>query len=492
MFSYLYLNPIKYDKTQRKEKIKKLSVNNIIFKNGFNGFNYNYFKKEELFKKENINNFKIFLESIKIPVYEVLGYDIPTKFYLDCEMENISADLFNKKDEIFINFDKYLLKFLNNKFPQKEKEILYADSSRLKNDNYKLSIHVIVNNLGFFNRNYLKKLILEFIETLPKDVFLKNGKSFVDESVYKGSQLMRIILSHNLSKDSLLKPFIIINNKIVYKDIEFIAKDYEKSLCGKYIESNEDIIESNEEYDKNTENKESKKNIYNDVKIPDWKINWIKNNNYVKNIYKIDNIEKKIINLRRINFNAYCQLCKRNHTNDNAYCKINKNNIIFYCNRNKKGISIGSWYEKKDKISKMPVDNSDELINLKTENDRLKQKIIILENKINSLNTFNKIEISKYSTKECKNKGKNIFYKYYEAGLSLINNNIDEFNKIIKDNFKCVNISLLKNRSLRIYKLYKYKKENNLGDIKCSLRNIFNTPNFKFDENLKNNIYFIN
>lgn len=485
MLSHLYLNPAKYNKTQRKEKIKSLSVNNIIFKNGFNGFNYNYFRKDELFKKENKNNFKIFLESIKVPVYELLGYNIPTKFYLDCEMENITQDLFNKKDDLFLKFDKYLLKFLDDKFPQNSKNILYADSSRLKNDNYKISIHVIVNNLGFFNRNYLKKLILEFMDTLPKNIFSQNKKSFIDDSVYKGSQLMRIIYSHNLSKDSLLKPFIIINNKIVYKDIDFLVENYENSLCGKYTELNEEIIGNNEEIignnDYNQYPDDDKIIDNNDkyVEIPKWKINWINNNKYIKNIYKINNIENNFIDLKRINFNAYCNLCERIHNKDNAYCKINKNNIIFFCNRNPKGISIGSWYKN--------YNNNNIGNKLEEENLILKEKIKKLEEEIKKLKTIKNILPHKNTTH--KNNIENKFEKYYEAGKLLINDNISEYNNIISQYWNDSNVSKLKNRCLRVYKLIEYMNNNNISNLNISLRSIFHIPNWKFDENLKNNIY---
>lgn len=486
MFSYLFLNPNIYNEKQRKEKLKNLSINNVIFKNGFNGFNYNYLKKEELFKKENTERFKLFLEGINIPVYELLGYNLPTKFYLDCEMENISKDIFDKKDELFLSFDKYLLKFLNDKFPQKEKSILYADSSRMKNGNYKLSIHVIVNNLGYFDRIFLKKLILEFINSLPKETFFKNGKSFVDDSVYKGSQLMRIIYSHNLSKDSILKPFVIENNKITYKDILFLSENYHNSLCGKYTDTDDEIIGINEEIINNVNKVKNVNNINNDynIIIPSWKIKWVENNKYIKNIYKINNICGNKINLLRIRSNANCKLCKRSHDSDNAYCKVYKNNIIFYCNRNNKGKSIGSWYDNYINNSDNNLDN-----NLIEENIKLKEKIKELEETIMNLKTINKIVPHKNTThKNISNN--NIFVKYYEVGKLIFNDNIVNIKNIISQYWSDGNISKIKNRCLRIYKIFEYMKNNNIQNIKCSLRSIFHSPEWKFDENLKNNIFF--
>lgn len=490
MFTDLFLNPNLYNKEERREKIKTLSSDNLLFKNGFKGFNYSVLEKKKLFDDTNRKYFYNYIKNIKIPVYEVLPYDVPTKFYLDCEMEDIPQDIYLKRNDLFLKFNTLLLEFLNKKYPNKEKDILYADSSRQKNDNFKISIHVIVNKLGYFQRNYLKSLILEFSDFLPKSLFFKNNKSFVDDCVYRSLQLMRIIYSHNLNNDSLLKPFIIKNDKIIYKDIEHISNNYENSLCGNYFKYTEDDIIGHAY--QNMENKNKKylitkeKEINDNHKIPEWKIKWIENNINVKNIYKIDHIFSDKINLKRINKNAYCQLCKREHENDNGFIRITKNNLIFYCNRNNRGISIGSWYEGDNKKR----NNNDELINLKKENTRLKEKILNLEDKLKSFNVFNKIEISKYTKKEYINKNKNLYTKYYDAGVSLLNNDMKSFNEIIENNFNCVNISLLKNRALRIYDLYKYKKENNLGDIKCSLRTIFNTPNWKFTENLYNNIFF--
>jgi hypothetical protein len=74
-----------------------------------------------------------------------------------------------------LKFNKYLLEFLNNKYPNKNKNILYADSSRKKEgNNYKLSLHAIVNNMGYFsNRNVLRQVILELIDFLPKSEFYR-------------------------------------------------------------------------------------------------------------------------------------------------------------------------------------------------------------------------------------------------------------------------------------------------------------------------------
>lgn len=477
MFSDLFLNPKIYNKEERKEKIKSLSIDNVIFKNGFSGFNYSLLKKVQLFEEKNKKYFINYINDIKVPIYEVLPYNAPTKFYLDCEMEDIPQNIYIKKEELFMKFNNYLLNFLNKKYPGKEKEILYADSSRLKNDNYKISIHVIVNKLGYFQRNFLKKLVLEFSETLPQDDFFKNGKNFVDNGVYRGSQLMRIIFSHNLSNDSILKPFIISDNKLIYKNVEYISNNYEKSLCGNYYKySYNEIIENIEQIVKPTE-KRKYSELFND-KIPEWKINWIKNNIYVKNIYKIDTIEKNKVNLLRTNFNTYCRLCGRNHERENAMCKVYKNNIMFYCNRNNKGISIGSWYDNNEKKD----DNI--LEKIKIENKLLKEKIKELENEIILLKSQKESKIDYNIDINSK------WYKYYDCGKLIKNNEIDSFKNIIGQIWKDGNVSKIKNRCLRIYKLIEYMKINNIKKIKTTIRTIFHLPNWEFDEHLKDNSFF--
>ena len=60
----------------------------------------------------------------------------------------------------------------------------------------------------------------------------------------------------------------------------------------------------------------------------------------------------------------------------------------------------------------------------------------------------NKIEISKHTKKEYLKKNDNIFNKYYECALHIINDDLEEFKNSVKIKFKCVNLSLIKNVSL--------------------------------------------
>lgn len=502
MISEIFMNPKIYNKEERKEKIKKISINNVIFKNNFNGYNYSCFEKKELFDKKNIPLLHKYIENINFPVYELLSYNLPTKFYLDCELENLPREYMNKKDEIIINFNKILKNFLIKKYQTGNIELLYSDATRLKSENnYKLSLHVVVNGLGYYkHRQNLKNVVLEFQKELPQDIYFRNGKSFVDECVYHNSQLMRIVFSPNTQKNSILKPFVIENDKIIYKNIDYISENFEKSLCGKYDDN--DIFIDNEIYIEKEKEIHYRKNVVKtlfpnniSIDIPEWKISWIKNSNYIKNIYEIDVIENNKVNLKRILSNAYCKLCNRNHDKDNAFCIVYDNNIVFYCNRNKKGKSIGSWYN--DNINNNNNNNKninikqDELILLRKENVELKNTINSLMNEIQILKKQKNIDNISTTNKLCgKNINHNILNKYYECGKLLYNNELNIFNNIITQYWKDSNVSKIKNRCLRIYSLFEYMKINNIENIKTSIRNIFHIPNWKFDEQLKNNHFF--
>jgi hypothetical protein len=232
----------------------------------------------------------------------------------------------------------------------------------------------------------------------------------------------------------------------------------------------------------------NKKIIRNNKEIPEWKINWIRNNDYIKNIYEVDNIYENKVNLKRIKFNVNCKLCERNHERDNAFCIVHENNIMFYCNRNKKGKSIRSWYTLDKKCKKINP-NINELEKLKKENIELKEKIISLEDEIKILKKISSYIPNKNTTLKKCNKI-NLLEKYYEAGKLLINNEIESFKKIIIQHWKDKNISKIKNRCLRIYNLLSFMKNNNIENIKYSLRNIFNLPNWDFDHHLKNKLFF--
>jgi hypothetical protein len=340
-------------------------------------------------------------------------------------------------------------------------------------------MHVIVNKYGTFkNKKDLKLFINDFKNKLPKELFWKNNQCFIDDSVYRSTQLLRITYSPNLSKDSVLKPFIIKDDKLIYKDDSFISNNYEKNLCGNYKKDINDylilnnILINNNNKDKLCSNYDDKKNIQNnnfikEYHIPNWKINWIKNNNFVKNIYKINGIDKNKVNLQRIKCNTYCNICKRNHERDNAFCIIYNNNIMFYCNRNNNGISIGSWYNKNNYTEDDKEDDKKLIKDLMEENKYLKKEIE---------------KLKKMLIKHKDNKKNDIWNYYYNLGNLLIDNKIDSFRNIIIQDGKVKDISKIKNRCIRVYKYMNLLINKNIHEINIPLREIFHIPNWKFDE----------
>jgi hypothetical protein len=102
MFSDFFLNPRLYDKDKRKDKIRDLSVNNVLLKRNFNGYNYTFFNKKLLFNKNNIKLINNYINNINIPIYEVLSYDTPTKVYMDCEMEDLPHNIYDNKYKIIL------------------------------------------------------------------------------------------------------------------------------------------------------------------------------------------------------------------------------------------------------------------------------------------------------------------------------------------------------------------------------------------------------
>jgi hypothetical protein len=81
------------------------------------------------------------------------------------------------------------------------------------------------------------------------------------------------------------------------------------------------------------------------------------------------------------------------------------------------------------------------------------------------------------------------YIKYYNLGKILKeNNNVD--NNLILSYFNNKNLSMVKNRCNRIFKIINYMKNNNIKYIKSSIRNIFHMKKEIFISNLYNNTFF--
>ena len=468
-------------------RMNSLCQNTIMFKYGIKGYNYCGISKNKALIPAYNKRILNFLESINGPIYEVLHKNTKTKIYFDCEFDNVEKEKMNERWNLYLKLDNILKNFLikNN---INNNNILYMDASRRKSNNkYKISLHIIVNNSGVFeNRNILKNFINTFKETLPND-FVYNNISFIDNKVYNIPQLFKFAFSPCKDDPTLLKPFLINNNNINYLDKLYASNNFTNFLIGDYINDKKilDKLFPQNNIKENIKILEiNKKPMKVDTgdKIPNWKINWIENNNLIKNIYKIRNIDNQKVNLNRI-IPSFCKLCKREHENENGFCIVEKNNIIFYCGRNNKGIVIGSWYRKED------------INNVDNEKIRfLNEKINELNNEINLLkNNYNIITINNKKLREELNNvlnNKNIKYnrkvidistdmwnKYYTLGFAFLNGGWEN----IIGSWKERNVSKLKNRCFRILKYIDLLKSKNIKN-NLSLRKIFNLKNYEFDQ----------
>lgn len=441
------------------------------------------------------NNDKIlnFLNSINTPMYEVLHINTKTKIYLDCEFDNVDFIKYEKRYEIFLLFDILFKNYLE-KYKLNNKNILYSEASRkISEGNYKISLHVIVNDCGYFkDRNILKNFIINFKNSLPEE-FIINSKNFVDIKVYNVPQLFKIIFSPSKDNNQELIPFVIENNNIIKLDKKFISENFYDALVGEYkndilldnnfLNNNKNIEVKNIKTN-NIENNNNNKNNIIDIKQK----NWIERNNYVKGIYKLRNdylINNKI-DLLRIQ-PAHCKLCNRTHENENAFCKITENNIIFYCGRNSNGVVIGSWYSKnKQKLEKLNFSKDSEIFKkIKDENVNYIEKIKKLEDynhKLIKINNELREEIKNLKTKNnIKYNSKNInistdvWNKYYTLALNIINND----NNNIIESWKDGNISRLKIRAFRVKDYIDKIREKGITN-NLSLRKIFHMKNYEF------------
>jgi hypothetical protein len=429
-------------------------------------------------------------------MYEVLLIELPTKIYLDCDFTNLDLPQFLEKEKVIIKLNNYLISFLESKSINTN-NIIYSDASRKKDNNtYKISLHIVVNNVYVKNRKLLKELIKDFQSTLSHDILYYNS---IDTSVYNQPQLFKCVLSPSKDDKTLLKPFWIENNIITYYDKNYIISNIFNFLSGLYnFEDNfiDSILNYTITTDENIEKliNTKKENIEKSI-IPENKKRWILNNNKIKNIYKLKSkyIINKKIDLIRIN-GAYCKVCDRIHDNENAFCKITENSMFFHCGRNtSKGIALGYWYSNYKTYNKGNINNNKEDNNLNNIINELKDYISNLEEKYNKLkeefNLLNTIHnkcndvintnknntntVKKY-TKDTKSE---MWQKYYNLGLNISKGLDNVVNNIIRS-WGDGSVGRLKKRGLLIYEYINYIKENNIEN-KLSMRKIFHKKNYE-------------
>lgn len=196
-----------------------------------------------------------------------------------------------------------------------------------------------------------------------------------------------------------------------------------------------------------------------------------------KNKIKKNKINNKIHNIKNMDHKN-----KEGDNNNNIIVSINKKEC-------KCDINTNEYYKlllkKNEELLKKNTDFIDRENQLKLEIDNLnkiiKEKEIKLEN-INRNISSDKIDL----IDKLKN---NTITKYYNIGKIIIEQNKTDIEHIRKY-FKCKNISMIKNRSVRMFKVIEHMKKNNIENIKTSLRNIFHMNNCNFLTSLINNTFF--
>jgi hypothetical protein len=513
--------------------LQNICKDNILFKITCKGIKFLKINKVDVINPSTLNKLQIsnIFNCFTNPMYETLLHDCHTKIYLDLDFKNLSLDFYNNKNDIFLKFNKYFIDFLNNK-KINYKNIIYSDASRKINDKYKLSLHVVVNGVAFKNRIILRKLIVEFKNTLINDKLFYNS---IDTGIYGVPQLFKCVLSPSKDDRTLLIPFLIENDNITIIENNVVTDNLLNYLVGVYNE-NEEITYLDDVFnyllleDNISVTKSKKTSVTNNVptetkNIPENTRKWIENNFHIKGIYKLrsNHMYNNKINLDRIRI-AHCNICDRTHDSENAYCTVTENNIIFYCGRNENGKVIGSWYKadykqnsckffksgnchrgntckflhednkegienNADNATNNLLKNNKELI--KTINN-LRKYINELENKYNE--TVNKltrlsqdkceninsegINKKKYIKKYTKEKYDGLWNKYYLLGKS-IEENIDELYNNIICSWKDSCIGRLKGRGVRVYQYLNKFNGNTKG---YSLRNLFHMKSFEFSQ----------
>jgi hypothetical protein len=405
---------------------------------------------------------------------------------------------------------------------------VYMDASRKKTENtYKISLHIIINNVFIKNRLILKNLIKEFKTTLLNDILYHDA---IDTSIYNQPQLFKCVLSPSKDDNTLLKPFKIENDNIIFYNNDYIMDNIYDFLVGLYkyeenfIDNNLNYIIIKNEINKNTEKSKNSntKNIDNSLNktiISKNKKKWILNNEYIKNIYGIRNdyTVNNRLDLIRIN-SAYCKVCGRVHDNENAYCMVTDNSIFFHCGRNpSKGVGIGFWYNNFNNknnnttnirnINKgINTDINSSYNNLNNIISEMKEYIYNLENKYNIIkeefnllsavhkkcnnhkneknnincknnNSKNNSNIKSINRKYTKDITSEMWQKYYRLGKYISQGLCDLVEKI-RCHWKDGSFGRLKKRGLLIYEYINYINSNNIVNT-ISMRKIFHKKDYE-------------
>lgn len=310
-----------------KEQLEEQNIDNkIIFKESFYGdyyiYNIDYFNQKE----KNFLLKKIF-KSYK-DWNEVLSHNTNRKIYFDIEHIYDTLEEMDTSKKIIIkeleeDIKQYIL-HIDKEANIKDINVLFMDASGFtkEKNKYKLSLHVIINNYGYFSNH--KKLFI-FINNFNK--FMENKyNNFIDFEVYGDFRLFRTVfsISPKDGKDRRLK----INNTGNISFWELFVGEYNKKSKNLDFLILDNIPPINNIPPK-IKNISINKN-YIDLTILPYIMKKYDDTFY---IYKFNN-KNNIININRKK-NSLCEVCNIKHDNENAFLVFNEKTVSFGCYRNK-------------------------------------------------------------------------------------------------------------------------------------------------------------
>lgn len=272
-------------------------------------------------------------------------YMLKTQKYDRCFFEVILGEQY-QKPYFDIDIDKKLPDLGHSLVLEVKKSILYDKRISEKDilvysshGENKSSYHIIINNWctpdNYTNKMYCNNII----DRIPDDF---EYKKYIDTLVYKSVQQLRILGSTKLGHDRFKK--IEYESKNIVKDRPRLYKDLFNSLV---TATKSCKILCYKEKIKSVWNVDSQKDLTSED------ISNISNLDIIKDgLFEPQDPSGRIIPLKRLK-QSYCEICERNHENENPFLTIdNSSRIYFHCRRSKgKSLLFNPLENKQNKFS---------------------------------------------------------------------------------------------------------------------------------------------
>ena len=225
-----------------------------------------------------------------------------------------------------------------------EKDVCIYSSHGKKNNLYKFSYHVIINNYYHCNNEDAKAFYYNVMEKLPSEYF---DNHWIDHAVYSKTQQFRIYGTKKNGTDRVKilnkiwelngKTIVHINENDDEKDENLIfLSNLEESLVTARVSNCKPLpyFEVPEKYVK--KNYEKGEDLEYDLAMEAIELLAHSLGTYSGSKsfpYKFDKIENSFIILKRLKASK-CKLCNRIHYNENPYILVtNDKNVFFHCRR---------------------------------------------------------------------------------------------------------------------------------------------------------------